>query len=204
MNVLIFGANGKTGKLVVEKALIAGHTVTAFLRTPAEIPNVRVVTGDASNPAAVRAAVTGQQAVVDTIGGKTPWKSTMLEQTAARNIIAAMQAVSARRIIVVSMMGLGSSRPQAPFWYSSLLMPTFLHGSSADKAAMEAVIMASDLDYTIVRPPILTETSATGSILTPTPPTKAHKITRADLAQFLVDQITGTQYLKQAVVVANS
>ena len=204
MNVLIFGANGKTGKLVVEKALIAGHTVTAFLRTPAEIPNVRVVTGDASNPAAVRAAVTGQQAVVDTIGGKTPWKSTMLEQTAARNIIAAMQAVSARRIIVVSMMGLGSSRPQAPFWYSSLLMATFLHGSTADKAAMEAVIMASDLDYTIVRPPILTETSATGSILTPTPPTKAHKITRADLAQFLVDQITGTQYLKQAVVVANS
>ena len=204
MNVLIFGANGKTGKLVVEKALIAGHTVTAFLRTSAEIPNVRVVTGDASNPAAVRAAVTGQQAVVDTIGGKTPWKSTMLEQTAARNIIAAMQAVSARRIIVVSMMGLGSSRPQAPFWYSSLLMATFLHGSTADKAAMEAVIMASDLDYTIVRPPILTETSATGSILTPTPPTKAHKITRADLAQFLVDQITGTQYLKQAVVVANS
>ena len=203
MNVLIFGANGKTGKLVVEKALTAGHTVTAFLRTAAEIPNVRVVTGDASDQASVRTAVDGQQAVIDTIGGKTPWKSTTLERVAASNIIAAMQAESARRLIVVSMMGLGSSRPQAPFWYKSLLMTTFLHGSTADKIAMEAAVTASHLDYTIVRPPILTEDAATGSILIPTPPAKAHKITRADLAQFLVDQITGTQYLKQAVVVAN-
>jgi putative NADH-flavin reductase len=204
MNVLIFGANGKTGKLVVEKALAVGHTVTAFLRTAAEIPNVRVVTGDASDPASVRTAVAGQQTVIDTIGGKTPWKSTTLERVAASNIIAAMQAESARRLIVVSMMGLGSSRPQAPFWYRSLLMTTFLHGSTADKTAMETAVTASDLDYTIVRPPILTEDAATGSILAPTPPAKAHKITRADLAQFLVDQITSTQYLKQDVVVANS
>jgi len=198
MKVLIFGANGKTGKLVVEKALAAGHTVTAFLRTAAEVPNVRVVTGDASDLTSVNAAMAGQQAVIDTIGGKTPWKATTLERTAAGNIISAMQAASARRLIVVSMMGLGSSRPQAPFWYRSLLMTTFLHGS------MEAAVTASDLDYTIARPPILTEDAAIGSVLTPTPPTKAHKITRADLAQFLVDQITGTQYLKQTVVIANN
>lgn len=204
MKVLIFGANGKTGKLVVEKALAAGHTVTAFLRTAAEVPNVRVVTGDASDLTSVNAAMAGQQAVIDTIGGKTPWKATTLERTAAGNIISAMQAASARRLIVVSMMGLGSSRPQAPFWYRSLLMTTFLHGSTADKTAMEAAVTASDLDYTIARPPILTEDAAIGSVLTPTPPTKAHKITRADLAQFLVDQITGTQYLKQTVVIANS
>ena len=63
-----------------------------------------------------------------------------------------MRAGNVRRLIVVSMMGLGDSKDQAPFWYEHLLMPTFLRGSSKDKAALEDEVGGSGLDYIIVRP----------------------------------------------------
>jgi putative NADH-flavin reductase len=206
MKVLIVGAGGKTGSLVVEKALAAGHTVTVFVRTPPskEHTGVRVVMGDARDREAVRAGIAGQDAVIDTIGGKTPYRDTELERTAALNIVEAMKMGGVRRLIVVSMMGLGDSREQAPFWYEHLLMTTFLRGSTKDKAAMEATVEASGLDFVIVRPPILGEGPATGKTKIVAEGEKGHKITRADLAHFLVDQLTSDAYVGKAIVVANS
>ena len=206
MNVVVFGAGGKTGSLVVEKAKQAGHSVTIFLRDTGtkHAEGVRVVSGDAGDAAAVRKAIAGQDAVIDTIGGKTPYKDTELERSAARNIVGAMKAEHVRRLIVVSMMGLGESASQARFWYEHLLMPTFLRGSTKDKQAMESTIQASGLEFVIARPPILGEEPATGSYAVIPPGTKGHKITRGDLAQFLVDQLSSDQYLGTAVVVANS
>ncbi len=205
MNVLIFGAAGKTGKLVVDRALAVGHTVTAFVHDPAYThPEVRILAGDVGNANDVRSAVAGQDAVIDTIGGKTPYKATDLETSAARNIVAAMQAEGVRRLLVISMMGVGESAQQAPFWYEHLLMPTFLRGSTPDKTHMEEAVKASGVEYTITRPPILSDDPATGSYRVMDAPEKAHKITRADLAQFLVDQLTSDTYVQQAVVVANS
>ena len=206
MNVIVFGASGKTGSLVVEKALAAGHVVTVFVHNAAhqKKDGVRVITGDASDSAAVRSAIAGQDAVIDTIGGKTPYKDTELERTAARNIVDAMQEQNVRRLIVVSMMGVGESSEQAPFWYEHILMPTFLRGSTKDKTAMETAVQASRLEFVIARPPILTEDPATGAVKILPPGTKGHKITRADLAQFLVDQLITNEHLGQAVVVANA
>ena len=206
MNVIVFGASGKTGTLVVERALAAGHTVTVFVHdaTHQQPANVRIVTGDAQDPTAVRKAVSGQDAVIDTIGGKTPYKSTDLESAAAQNIIQAMQAEGVRRLVVISMMGIGDSADQAPFWYEHLLVPTFLHGSTKDKTAMESKVNASGLDFVIARPPLLTDDPATGSVKLVGEGSKGHKITRADLAQFLIDQLSTDRHLGHAVVVANS
>jgi putative NADH-flavin reductase len=205
MNVIVFGAGGKTGSLVVDKAIAAGHNVTVFLHAPREMPaGVRVIIGDAGDPMAVFKAISGQDAVIDAIGGKTPYKETDLETTAARNIVEAMQAEHVRRLIVVSMMGIGDSKEQAPFWYEHILLPTFLRGADKDKTAMEATVSDSGLDFVIARPPLLTEDPATGSVMIVPRDSKGHKITRADLAAFLVEQLTGDQYLGQAVVVANS
>ncbi len=204
--ILIFGAGGKTGSLVVERALAAGHTVTVFTHEQAREPqpNMRIVTGDAADAAAVRSAVAGQDAVIDTIGGKTPWLDKAIESTAARNIVEAMKAEAVRRLIVISFMGLGDSAEQAPFWYEHLLLPTFLHGATKDKARMEAEVTSSGLDFVIARPPLLTDDPATGSYRIIPPEEKGHKITRADLADFLVAQLTSDTYLNQAVLVANS
>ncbi len=205
MNVLVIGAAGKTGNLVVERALAAGHAVTAFVHNPDYAHGgVRVISGDAGNPSDVRRAVAGQNAVIDALGGKTPYKATDLETSAARNVVTAMQAEGVRRLIVISMMGVGDSAEQAPFWYEHLLLPTFLHGATPDKTHMEATVQADSIDYIIARPPVLSDDPATGSYTVIPSPNKAHKITRTDLAQFLVDQLTSDRYLGQAVVVANS
>lgn len=205
MKVLIFGASGKTGSHVVDRALAAGHSVTVFAHDPAyRREGTRVLTGDAANLVAVRNAVAGQDAVIDTIGGKTPYKATELETNAARNIVSAMQAEGVARLLVVSMMGVGDSAAQAPFWYEHLLMPTWLHGTTPDKTSMESAVTGSGLLYTIVRPPVLSDAPATGSYQVIPAPDIAHKITRADLAQFLVDQLTSDTYVHQAILVANS
>lgn len=155
MNLLVLGATGKTGRLVVERALAKGHALTVLVRDPLKFtrPNVRVFAGDATHPSDVLAAMRGQHAVIDTIGGTTPYKATTLETDAIHAIIAAMHQEHVRRLISISMMGIGSSHAQAPFWYRYLLMPTFLHGSTQDKTHKEAAIQASHLDYVIARPP---------------------------------------------------
>jgi uncharacterized protein YbjT (DUF2867 family) len=206
MKVLVFGATGKTGALVVERALERGHEVTVLVRDASKFKRqgVRVVTGNSMNASDVLAAVRGQDAVIDTIGGTTPYKSTQLESTTVRNIIAAMRAEKASRLIVISMMGLGDSRQQAPFWYKYLLMTTFLRGSSKDKAAMEAEVEASGLKYVIARPPILADDPAKGNTIELSLEKIGHKITRADLAAFLVDQLTDDKNLGRTITVVNS
>jgi putative NADH-flavin reductase len=124
MKVLVFGASGKTGGLVVERALAMGHEVSVLVRDASKfsVAGVNVIAGDATRHDAVLRAVKGQDAVIDTIGGTTPYKTTQLESTSVRNMIEAMKAEGVRRLIVVSMMGLGESREQAPVWYRYLLM----------------------------------------------------------------------------------
>jgi uncharacterized protein YbjT (DUF2867 family) len=206
MKVLVFGATGKTGSLVVEDALAKNHQVSVLVRDANHLKKneVRVLVGDATNPEDVMKAMNGQDAVIDTIGGTTPYRTTRLESTSARNIIDAMRAKGTRRLIAVSMMGLGESRAQAPLWYKHLLMTTFLRGSTRDKAAMEDAVKASGLDYVIVRPPILADDSPTGSVRVLGSGAIGHKITRADLANFLVDQLASNDHLGQSVTVVNS
>ena len=206
MNLLVFGATGKTGRLVIERALAKGHTVTALVRDPIKLtrPNVRVFAGNATNPSDVLAAMRGQQAVIETIGGTTPYQSTTLETDAIQAIIHAMHEEHVQRLISVTMMGIGDSRAQAPFWYRYLLMPTFLHGSTEDKTHKEAAIASSHLDYVIVRPPILKDTAPLGYVTLLRPHATGHTITRADLANFLVDQLETNTNLSRAVTVVNT
>ena len=207
MKVLVIGAGGKTGRAVVEQALAAGHEVTAFVHSAEgyDVPTVRVVTGDAADEAAMDNAVRGQDAVLDTIGGKTPYKDTTLESSVAATIIASMQRNGVRRLVVTSMLGVGDSKANAPI-YARLLVSTFLRGADKDKAAMEAAVESSNLDWVILRPAILTDGDATGNVQVYGIDTdeKAHKITRADLASFMIARLTGSEYLHQTVTIANN
>ncbi len=207
MKVLVIGAAGKTGRLVVEQALAAGHEVTAFVRRADEHQGaqVRVIEGDATNGDELDPAVRGQDAVLDTIGGKTPYSATTLESSAAKAIIESMQQNGVRRLVATSMLGVGESKTNATL-YERLLVVTFLRGADKDKAAMESTVKSSDLDWIILRPAILNDDPATGNVqvFTAEAGEKAHKITRADLAAFMVAQLTNDQYLHQAIVIANS
>ena len=208
MKVLVIGAGGKTGRLVVEQALAAGHTVTALVHEKKEDElypaTVNVVHGDVRNPSRLDQVMTGQDAVIDTIGGKRPFLKTELEGDAAKALIEVMQRNKVKRLIVISVLGEGDSKDQTTWLYRNLMMPVFLHGAIPDKARMEQEIAASGLQYVIVRPPVLSDHAAMGSVRVVPTGEIAHKITRADLAHFLVEQVTSDTYVGHQVTIANT
>ena len=206
MKILVIGAAGKTGEALVQQALAAGHEVTAFVHDASGYrrEDVRVVEGDVLDSAKIDPAVAGQDAVLDAVGGSTPYKETTLETNAARNVMDAMRRNGVRRLVVTSAMGIGESKENAGFLYEHLLMPTFLRGTVKDKTGMEAEVKASDLDWIIVRPAILTDGEATGNVKVFSAETSetAHKISRADVAAFMLQQLTSDTHLRQAVTIA--
>ena len=149
MRVLVLGAGGKTGGAVVPQAQTAGHQVTAFVHHAGDYDRpagVDVAEGDATDADAVAAAVAGQDAVIDTIGGKTPYKSnTTLEADVARAVIAAMTRSGVRRLLVTSSVGVGDSLANGTLGLR-VLLKTFLRGSTADKAGLTAGSVITQVD----------------------------------------------------------
>jgi putative NADH-flavin reductase len=180
--------------------------VTAFVHNENgyDVAGVRVVAGDAADSVVMDAAVQGQDAVLNTIGGKTPYKATTLESSAISTIIAAMQRHGVRRLVVTSMLGAGDSKANAPILLH-LLRATFLRAADKDKTAMEAAVEASGLDWVILRPAILSDGLSTGNVrvFKAENGDKANKLTRADLASFMLAQISSDEHLHQAVAIAN-
>jgi len=208
MKVLVIGAAGRSGRVVVEKALAAGHDVTAFVhKTEGYVPNsnVRVVEGDATERSAMDAAMLGQDAVIDTIGNENPLKATTLESSAAATITASMQSSGVRRLVVISMIGEGDSVANTN-WWERLFLSTLLLHEMKDKAAMEAIVDTSGLDWIIVRPPFLNDGPGTGAfhVFSAESGETAHKLTRADLAAFMVAQLSSDEHIRKAVAIANS
>ena len=160
--------------------------------------------GDALDAEAVEAAVKGQDAVIDTVGGKTPYKHTTLETRVATSIIAAMQRHEVRRLVVTSSVGVGDSTANTPL-VVKLLLRSFLRGAGTDKATMETAVRGSGLDWVITRPAVLNDKPATGDVrvLSTERGDKARAITRADLAAFLVAQLTSDDHLRQPVTLAS-
>lgn len=205
MNVFVSGAAGKTGRLIVEMAVAVGHDVTALVRDVGryDAPSgVRVLRGDATDPATLAHGMAGQDAVIDAVGGKTPWRTTDLERTVARAIVAAARQHGTRRIIAISSLGVGDSTAHAPLLLR-LLLPTFLRGSTADKAAMEREIERAGIPYVLVRPAVLNDQPAVGAVRVLTGTEKGRQITRADVAAFVVEQLTTDTHLNRAVTIAN-
>ena len=199
------GASGRTGRLVVDEAVAAGHDVTAFTQEPVTFgADVEVVTGDSTDPAAVGRAITNQDAGIDAVGETRPYWKTDLETTTAENVLDAMRVKFVNRLVVISMLGVGDSTEQTPFLYEHVLLPTFLHGGAQDKAAMEQEVRESGLDFVIVRPALLSDDEQKTPLRVVSGDARAHRTGRRDLARFLVAQLDDDSHLGRAVVVANS
>jgi putative NADH-flavin reductase len=218
MKVLVLGATGRTGRLVVDEALTMGHEVRVLVRpkagqrwpgvTPAGRSGwpgcVQAVEGDVLDESAVQRAVEGQDAVVQCVGGQTPWVPQTLERAAMRHIVMAMKHSGTRRLLVVSAMGSGQNAKQAPWWYRWLVVPTFLRGVIKDKDAMELIVRSSGLDWVIALAPFLTDGAKTGKVKVLANGETGSEITRADLARWMVEQLESQVYVGQAVVMVNS
>ena len=208
MKVLVLGAAGKTGSIVLDQALAAGHDVTAFVRDREELKvhGVRVVEGDTTDGQSIEKAVKGQDAVLDAVGGgHKAFLETDLETSTAHHVIQAMRLHRVRRLVVISMLGEGESTRNASFFYEHILLPTYLRGADKDKAAMEDEVRQSNLDWVILRPAVLKDKPASGiiKIYSAESGETAHSISRADLAAFMLQQLTTDEHLRQALTLAN-
>lgn len=205
MNLLIVGANGKTGRALVKQACELGHDVAALVhhKPKQAMQCARILHGDARNPQLLESAVAGQHAIIDTVGARRPFLKTTLETDVARLLIAAMRRHGVSRIVAVSSIGVGDSIVNVPALYRAL-MPIFFRGAIPDKEGMEAELRQSGLDWTIVRPAGLTDGPPTHSvqIITPASRRRVRRIARADVAAFILNHLTGAEFHQQDVGIA--
>lgn len=204
MNILIVGATRGIGRQLLGQALAAGHTVTALVRDPQRLAvthqELRVVKGDILDPESVTLAVTGQDAVCCSIGVKVPWIRVTLFSEGTRVLLQAMSKAGVRRLICVTGIGAGDSRGHGGFLYDRIFYPLLLWPIYADKDRQEALIRASATDWTIVRPGFLTNGPPTGNYraVTDLSGVTAGKISRADVARFMLDELKANRHLGQA------
>ena len=191
MHIALLGATGGTGQQLLTQAIAHGHLLTALVRDPSRLParpGLTTIRGDVLDLAAVTACVAGADAVVCALGShgsKTP-----IEALGTERILAAMQEPGVRRIIVVTSLGVGDSREQIA-WPFRLIMDLTLKPIMAAKAEQERLVKASGLDWTIVRPGGLTDGPKTGRYRFGLDRSlKGSRISRADVAEFVLRQLT--------------
>lgn len=202
MRIIIFGSTGGVGRHIVTRALDQGHTVTAFARTPTKLDlkheNLRIVSGDVTDQAAVEQAVQGHDAVLAAIGSPSLTNRT-LRSEANRLIIGAMKKAGVWRLISLSTMGAGDSWAMLSLKYK-LIFSTLLHAPLADHNAQEEAIKQSNLDWTIVRPGGFTDGPLTGRYRHGFPVTDKSikgRISRADVAHFMLAQLHDSTNVRQ-------
>ncbi|MBL9046593.1 MAG: NAD(P)H-binding protein [Tabrizicola sp.] len=210
MNLALFGATGPSGKAVLAEAQRRGHQVTVLARDPARVSleqgKVRVVRGDARDPAAVAETLRGADAVVQTlgVGGLGTGKPDDLVPVATRLILDAMRAQGIRRIVCASNIGVPGSGAYFTRFVLVPLIARKLIPIIASKVEMETILRQSDADWTAVRLAALTEKPAKGRLkVSETGKGPGMFLTTADAASFVLDIIENRQFLRQAVAIAN-
>ena len=206
--IALFGATRGVGRSFLDLALAAGHHVTALVRDPARLdlshPRLTLVTGDVTDPASTRAAIEGADTVVCALGAPARDGSRIRERGTVQ-IVAAMQHAGVRRLLCVSVLGARETRGGLPALYRWIVFPLFLRRAVADHERQEEVIEASGLDYTIVRPPNLTDGPVTADIAAGFGADMrgiSMKISRADVAGFMLQRAERGDYMRRTVAVS--
>ncbi len=203
MRVLVFGSTGGTGLELLTQALDQGHDVVAYARNPAKLDGMSharlvVTRGDVLDLASVESAVAGHDAVFCAVGAGA--RRTTLREDATRNIVNAMEKTGVRRLICLSSLGVGDSRGNLSFFTKYVIVGIFLRHAFSDHEHQEAIVRASSLDWTIVRPPHLKDGPRTGTYrhgFAATDRQIEGNISRADVADFMLKQLTERTYLLQ-------
>jgi putative NADH-flavin reductase len=209
MNILIVGATRGIGRQLLEQALSSGHAVTAMVRNLRRLATqherLRAIKGDILDSDSVALAMAGQDAVCCTIGVKAPWPRVTVFSKGTKNLLQAMKQTGVRRLICVTGIGAGDSKGHGGFLYDCIFSPLLLRTVYADKDRQESLIKASDVDWTIVRPGFLTNGPLTKDyrMLTDMTGVTAGRISRADVAHFMLKEIESKQYLRQTPLVTS-
>jgi len=202
MNILIIGSTGGTGKQLVIQALDRDHNVTAFARKPSKInikhDRLKVIKGNVLNVDSLRNAMAEQDIVICALGHKKWLYPTKILSEGTRNIIATMREYGVKRLICETSLGLGETTGKMGIYYTFFVIPFILPFYFWDKRKQEKIIQSSELDWTIIRPGALNNRRARGSYR------EGFKIgnwfytvriSRADVADFMLNQIDDNKYI---------
>lgn len=205
MKILVLGATGGTGRLIVRDALAKGHSVVALVRSTAraDLPGASLIEGDARDEATLARAMDGCDAVVSALGTGMGRRKVDLLAVATRALVAAMTRKGLHRLVCISALGVGDSRGHGGFVFDRLFQPLLLSQAYKDKERQEAMIRASSLDWVILRPAMLTDDPARGTVraVTNLAGINGGKVARADVARFVVEQLTGDTWLRRTPVI---
>jgi len=209
LNILVVGATGGTGRELLNQALDQGHSVTAFVRNPAKIriahERLKVIKGDVLEYSSVDRALQGHDAVLSALGHKRWFIKTTILSEGTKNIISAMERQGVKRFVCETSLGVGDSRGRLGLYYTLFVIPFIVFFYFKDKRRQEQLIRESSLDWFIVRPGQLTngrrraayrEGDKIGSYVFTV------RISRADVADFMLRQLTDNSYLRQTPGVA--
>lgn len=204
MKIILFGATGPTGKLILENLIKENHQVTCFVRNPGKIhiksDLITVITGSILDAKAIEMALRGQELVISALGSKPTLKDKTMSQ-AATLIVQAMEKQNVKRIIVISTLGIKETYGMMGLLFTYALQTIVLRNNFSEKVKIENMLEKSNLEWIAVRPSVLTNGAKTGSYKegfdkheTITP-----KISRSDVADFILKNISFEKYNKTTV-----
>lgn len=211
MRVLVFGGTGRTGRSIATEALRAGHEVVAFGRsaTRASVPEGAIpLAGDVTNAEVVERAIQGVDAVVSCLSvpraGPSPFAAVVgpanLHSASASIVLRAMERQGVRRLVKVSAQGVGDSAPRTGWGFRLLVAASNLKTAFADHAVADALVADSGLDWTIVRPPMLSDGPVAGVRADPTGVTYTWtRVARADVARWIVGTLDDPTWVHHVV-----
>lgn len=210
MKLLIFGSTGTIGRQLVQQALEQGHTVTAFARDPAKLdiqhPHLKIAQGDVMDFPSVQQAVQRQDAVLCSLGATLRAGSkSPIRAEGTRNIIRTMEQVGVRRLICQTTLGVGESWENLNFFWKYIMFGFLLRQAYADHVQQEEYVKQSHLDWIIVRPGAFVDGDRTSEYRHGFPVTDRTlklKISRADVADFMLKQLADDLYLYKTPAVS--
>ena len=211
MKILVLGANGAVGQLAIDELLKANHEVKALVRNASTLskkhPRLTVEQGDPTNAPNLEWLLAGQDAVLSTLGARKN-KRTTLRFDVATSLLAGMKKHGVRKLVWLDGAGVGSSKEfmqRSSFLFGRIVMPLFLNHMYADAAVADELIERSGCDWVIVRPMSFINRAKTGnfSVVTDMSLTVRLRlrISRADVAAFLVEQVAEDNYVGQMPVI---
>jgi putative NADH-flavin reductase len=209
MKVLVLGATGEVGQHIVKQLLNRGHSVTALIRNPEKLKSVpthmTVVRGDVLDWASLSAAVDGQDAVIYAVGTNSNGPTTLFSDS-TRILLDLMQHSGVKRLVCITGIGAGETKGHGGFFYDHIIYPLFAKNRYQDKDRQEKMIRNSGLDWVIVRPAPFHEGGHNGPIqaVTNVEGVTLRRISRQEVAQFVVDQLTDDLFLRQTPFIGHA
>jgi putative NADH-flavin reductase len=209
MKIIIFGATGRTGLPLVTQALEAGHNVTAFVRNPNKIQishaKLQIVQGDLYDAASIETAIAGHDAVLSALG-PIPGGQKDVMRVAFTNIIAAMQKTEVKRLISLTGAGVAQpgDEPKPINKFIGMMLNLISKDTIIDSSEHAQLVRASDLDWTIVRVPMLTDAARTSNIrVGMVGINDGMRIARSDVATFMLKVLEDGSHVREAPVISS-